>query len=339
MRVATSIVADLRKVEVKAELRKRYLFMNDVGNSDEDVVQLHEYAAAAGEPAAQVRLGEFYLTGSHGVPISYEKAFTCFEAAAMQGDARGRSLMGFMLEKGYGTTADASAALSLYEQAAQQQDSFGLVRLGFVYLQGRLGVPPDAKQAEHHLTAASKAGAAQAWLGLGQLARAADPKKAAKLFAVAAQKGSMGAAFELAQLQLAEDAALCVVAAQNLASVFEWSTPVRQMLQRAHELARPLAGGGGGGGGGREGNASLALRIYETLAWAGVEEAQANAAHLYHHALKDMETAARYYELSAEQGNAHSHLVLGDYYYNRQKLNLSHTAYRRASELHQLRLR
>jgi len=47
-----------------------------------------------------------------------------------------------------------------------------------------------------------------------------------------------------------------------------------------------------------------------------------------------LERARRYYELSAEQGNAHSHLMLGNYYYAQRSLNLSHTAYRRAAELH-----
>ena len=53
--------------------------------ADEDVVQLHEYAAAAGEATAQVRLGEYHLLGSHGLPVNLNKAFHCFEAAAQQG--------------------------------------------------------------------------------------------------------------------------------------------------------------------------------------------------------------------------------------------------------------
>jgi TPR repeat protein len=233
MRVSASIIADLRKVEIKTEVRRRYLFQPEVGNSDEDVVQLHEYAAAAGEPTAQVRLGEFYLLGSSGVEPSEEKAFLNFQAAARQGEPRGKSLLGFMYEKGYGVKADASEALSLYEQAAKQQDSLGLIRLGFAHLEGRLGVPVDFKQAEHHLTIASKSGSAQAWLGLGLLAKPTDVKKASKFLAVAAQKGSILAAFELAQIQISEDSQLCVTALQNLHHVFEWSTPVRRLLQRA----------------------------------------------------------------------------------------------------------
>ncbi len=239
-----------------------------------------------------------------------------------EGDPRGRSLLGFMFEKGYGTKADASRALEYYELASRENDTFGHIRLGFVYLEGRLGVAADLKSAEHHLTVASKSASAQAWLGLGLLARKSDPKKASKLFAVAAQKGSLLGAFELSQLQLAEDGMLCGAALQNLAHVFEWSSGVRRMLEKAFKAERV------------ERNTTRALELYEILAWAGVEEAQANAAHIYHHVKNDMEKALRYYELSAEQGNARSHLMIGNYYYTRN-LNLSHTAYRRAADLHQ----
>ena len=321
-RVGAALVADLQRRELKAELRKRYLFAQEESShsSEEDLVQFHEYAAASGEAASQVTLGDFYLHGAYGLNASHDRAFQYFQAAARQGSARGQSLLGFMTEKGYGAPADATAALALYQLAAQQQDAFGMVRLGLAYLQGRLGLPPDAMQAEHLLTAASKSGSAQAWLGLGLLYARTDEKKAAKFFLLAAQKGSTLAAFELAQLQLKE-AALCANAVQNLAHVVEWSDPVLRLLARAHREAR-------------RGGVAVALALYERLAWAGVEEAQANAAHLYHRRLDDFGRARRYYELSAEQGNAHSHLMLGNYHYAQGSLNLSHTAYRRAAELH-----
>ncbi len=320
-RVATALVADLQRRELKAELRKRYLFLVDETHStEEDVVQFHEYAAAAGEAASQVTLGDFYLHGSYGLNASHEKAYLYFQAAARQGDARGRSLLGFMTEKGYGAPADAGAALELYKQAAEQNDSFGMVRLGLAHLQGRLGLTPDPKQAEQLLTTASKSGSAQAWLGLGLLHTKSDDKKAVKFFLLAAQKGSTLAAYELAQIQL-KDATLCASAVQNLAHVVEWSDPVLRVLARAYRDAR-------------RGHVEEALSLYERLAWGGVEEAQANAAYLLHKQLNDVERARRYYELSAEQGNANSHLMLGNYYYERNSLNLSHTAYRRAAELH-----
>ena len=74
------------------------------------------------------------------------------------------------------------------------------------------------------------------------------------------------------------------------------------------------------------------MELYEQLAWAGIEEAQANAAHLLHRAGRS-EEAMRYYTLSAEQGSSHSHLMLGDHFYATRRLNTSLAAYRRAADL------
>lgn len=321
-RVAAALVAELRKNELKTEIRKQYLVHQQAEQADEDVVQFHEYAAAAGEAASQVAMGEMHLFGTHGVAVSFERALEWFESAARQGDPRGRALQGFMLEKGFGVPSPSpSEALSLYRAAAEAGDAFALSRLGFAHLHGRLGLPANAQQAEAHLNMATKAGGAQAWVGLGLLARG-DDKKAIKFFAVAAQKGSTTASLELAQLLL-KDASQCPTALLHLQHVVDWSNPVLQLLDRASRLVRAR-------------NVSAALALYEQLAWAGNEEAQANAAYLFHrHPLvRDMDKALRYYQLSAEQGNAHSHLMLGDYHYAANNLNLSHTAYRRASDLH-----
>ncbi len=41
-----------------------------------------------------------------------------------------------------------------------------------------------------------------------------------------------------------------------------------------------------------------------------------------------------FYEMSAEAGSAHSHVMLGNYYFDRQDYNRSHAAYLAASKLH-----
>jgi TPR repeat protein len=321
-RIGATIIEKLRKVEIKPEIRKRYLFLES-SSSDEDVVQYHEYAATAGDIGSQITMGDLNLLAGHGLSRSFEKAFEYYDMAAQQENMRAVAKVAFMYEKGYGVEQDSKQALQLYKQSAKKEDAFGLARLGFVYLFGKLGVLKDLHEAEQLFLRASKAGAPSAWLGLGYIAQSkGDGKKALKYFGLAGQKGSSFAAYEMARIQV-HDPTLCLVAVRNLAMVMEWSEGVVQLLTKAYKEVKG------------EGNLAGALEIYEQLAWAGVEEAQANAAYIHHIIYNDFEKARLYYELSAEQRNSHSHLMLGNYYYyNVKNLNISHVAYRRASDLH-----
>lgn len=322
-RIADEMTRFAREKELKLERRKRYLHVlgeeSAALSNDEDLVHFHEYAAESGEPHSQVTLGNLYLIGGHGLNVSYEKAFGYYEDAATSMDPRGLAMLAFMHEKGFGCEVSEIKALELYEKAAELQDGFAYSRLGKAYSLGLLGVSKDMRSAEHYFTLATKSGSSLAWYGLAEIAlRQKEEKKAAKFLSIAVQKGSSVAAVRLAELQRKEKT-LCHQALRNYGMAFEWSDLVIGMLTQAFQHYSM-------------GNATYALKLYEHLAWAGVEEAQANAAYIYDQAMNNQEMAKTYYELSAEQGNAHAHKMLGDYYYS-NNLNLSHTAFRRAAEM------
>lgn len=148
-----------------------------------------------------------------------------------------------------------------------------------------------------------------------------DVTKAIKCFSSGVQRGSLLSAYELGMILLKEPLQ-CPQAIRHLASVIERSSVVGKDLVEAHAATM-----------GPNPDFQKALVIFEKLAWAGVEEAQANAAYIHHRKMNNLEMAIRYYVLSAEQSNAHSHLILGDYYYQKEQFNISVTAYRRAADL------
>lgn len=322
-RVANEVAKFFLEKEIKLEKRKRYLHQaaEDSGspNTDEDLIHFHEYAAESGEAQSQVTMGNLYLIGGHGLNVSYESAVEYFREAANNEDPRGVALYGFMYEKGFGVEKDDKKALSLYETAAEKQDGFAYARLGKAYLGNALGLKQDLKSAEHYFTLATKSGSSLAWYGLGQIAlMQKEEKKALKYLSIAVQKGSGIAAVTLGEIQMQEKMT-CQQAVKTFGLAFKWSELVTRMLSQAYQHYAL-------------GNITHSLKLYESLAWAGIEEAQANAAYIYDVILENHDVAKTYYELSAEQGNAHAHKVLGDYHYPRN-LNLSHTAFRRAAEM------
>ena len=309
-------------MEIRTEARRFYLAADGDTTADEDVVQFHEYAATAGDPGSQTALGDLYLMGGHGLKRSLERAFHYYSMAAAQDSRRGIAMLGFMYEKGYGVAQSNATALKMYKQAAERQDTFGMARLAKAHLQARLGLDTDVAAAEDLYARASALGDRSALAGLGLIARMrGDMQKATKFFGLAVQKGQRAAAWELARLQLS-DPATCALALRNLFAVIQWSDPVVKGLKEARALVR-----------GPRPDYEGALRIYTQLAWAGVEEAQANAAHILHKELNRSQESILYYQLSAEANNHHSHLVLGDMLYEAKDLNMSLTAYRRASDL------
>ena len=98
-------------------------------------------AAAAGDPAAQVRLGRAYASG-YGVPFDRSAAATWFRKAADQGYAEGQAALGAELLTGQGVAEDDAQALVWLRKAADQNNAIAQVELGYVYEAGK-GVTRD----------------------------------------------------------------------------------------------------------------------------------------------------------------------------------------------------
>jgi TPR repeat protein len=150
---------------------------------------------------------------------------------------------------------------------------------------------------------------------------AKDPAKAFYHFTGAAHAGHATAAYNLAMMQLGGSAPgngaaqlNCRNAANLLKGIAErgrWNAPV----ERANEAFR-------------EGNLDAAYALYAKAAEAGLEVAQANAAHVLETLARRAGTEAerderlalalRFHKLAADQGNARSLLKVGDaMYYGR----------------------
>ena len=103
--------------------------------------------ANAGDPAAQVSVGESYASG-HGVPQDYQQAADWYRKAANQSSVDGELQLAALYRDGRGKAfaRDIVQAAEWYRKAAEQGDPTAQGTLGVLYSMGQ-GVPrsdPDA---------------------------------------------------------------------------------------------------------------------------------------------------------------------------------------------------
>src|SRR5580704_14798140 len=75
--------------------------------------------AQAGDPAAQVQMGDTYAFG-RGVPRSPDKAMDWYKKAAQKGYADGQYRLGGMYDVGRASKQDPATAITWYTMAAKQ---------------------------------------------------------------------------------------------------------------------------------------------------------------------------------------------------------------------------
>jgi TPR repeat protein len=121
---------------------------------------LLEPRANAGDPTAQLLLGDLYKNG-RGVTKDEKVAFAWTRTAADQGDARGQAALAAMLQAGSGTPRDDAGALIWLEKSARQGFALAQSALGFAYLTGR-GTPKDQDEGVLWLRKAAAQGDADA---------------------------------------------------------------------------------------------------------------------------------------------------------------------------------
>ncbi len=131
--------------------------------------ELFEARARAGDPLAQIMMGDLYRNG-HGVPRDDRMSYMWVRKAADQGDARGQAALAALMQAGRGTPRDDAGALVWLQKSAQQGFAIGQVALGFAYLNGR-GTPKDENKAVLWLRKAAAQGDADAAEMLKQLGR------------------------------------------------------------------------------------------------------------------------------------------------------------------------
>ncbi len=103
-------------------------------------------AAAAGDVAAEARLGRLYRTGVPGVARDPMQAAKWSIRGASQGNAVAQANLGYMAMDGTSGPVDAAAAAGWFKRSAEQGDAGGMMGLATLTESGK-GVPKDAVQA------------------------------------------------------------------------------------------------------------------------------------------------------------------------------------------------
>jgi len=98
----------------------------------------------------------------------YTEAFTWFEKAAGQGDAKSQNRLGIIYEFGDGVAKNDTEAVKWYRKAADQGDALGQYNLGVMYESGS-GVPKDEAEAIKWFKKAAEQGNTLAQNNLGSM--------------------------------------------------------------------------------------------------------------------------------------------------------------------------
>lgn len=171
--------------------------------------------AAAGDAAAQTRLGFWYQNGTY-VKADPVQAATLYRAAADQGNAFAQNNLGILYFRGVGVPRDQKEAAEWYAKAAEQGHGWAQANLAWAYQHGTNG-PVDLDKALYWQTRAAEGGLveAQLRLGLDMMTRAASDDErtaAAAWIARAAGRGFppaiyyLGRTFELGLGNAQDDA-------------------------------------------------------------------------------------------------------------------------------------
>jgi Sel1 repeat len=128
-----------------------------------------EAAAQHRVAAADAELGVRFQSGK-GVPKRLDSAIEHYQLAALAGDARALTNLGWMATLGTGMLRDDAKALALFEAAAKQNYPNAQDSLGFMYEHGR-GVAVDLETAASWYAKAADQGFAKAQDNLKRLSR------------------------------------------------------------------------------------------------------------------------------------------------------------------------
>ena len=148
--------------------------------------------AEAGDPEAQMTLGECYSNGQ-GVEQNYRQAAEWYRKAADQGNAAAQAALGELCEVGQGVPRSSTEAAKWYRRAAEQGNARGQYSLAQLYLTGN-GVKLDLAEAVKWYSQAAEHGYALAQYNIGMRYKegqgvVADPVEACKWLSLAATQG------------------------------------------------------------------------------------------------------------------------------------------------------
>lgn len=148
-----AIAANPESMEARTWLARIHYYYGEY----QQVVDLVEPAAAAGNPLAQQLLGDILIDGLGGIEVDEPRAIELLKASANAGFAPGQNSLGVSYERGQGLPKDDARAAKLYAAAAKQGLSVAEVNLGMFYADG-IGVTEDDVRATELFKSAAEKG-------------------------------------------------------------------------------------------------------------------------------------------------------------------------------------
>lgn len=147
-----AITANPDSMEARAWLARIHFYYGEY----QQVMDLVEPAADAGNPLAQQMLGDILIDGLGGIAVDEARAIEMLTASADAGFAPGQNSLGVSYERGQGVPQNDARAAKLYAAAAKQGLAVAEVNLGMFYADG-IGVPEnDVRATELFMSAAEK---------------------------------------------------------------------------------------------------------------------------------------------------------------------------------------
>jgi TPR repeat protein len=148
-----AITANPDSMEARAWLARIHFYYGEY----QQVVDLVEPAAEAGNPLAQQMLGDILIDGLGGVEVDETRALELLKASADAGFAPGQNSLAVSYERGQGVPQDDARAAKLYAAAAKQGLAVAEVNLGMFYADG-IGVAEDDVRATQLFMSAAEKG-------------------------------------------------------------------------------------------------------------------------------------------------------------------------------------
>lgn len=288
----------------------RLSLLHEGTRDSRDIIEFYQFNSDAGDASAMAFLGQVFYLGIGGVQRDLHLARTYFTQAAEMGNLGGIAYLGQMdyygeaLEK-----PDYRSAYHRFRKSAKENNPVGLNGMGLLYWHG-IEVVADKEEAVKYFTRAGDLEYAEASYNLAKLYQEIDPSKFRELimsrYLLAMQQGSVLAGFELAKLQM-DDEANCSVTRLLLRSTLE-KHPSVPLIEEGVEYFYA-------------GKHGQAISRFLYMAEQGYEIAQYNLAFVLHTMARKRNDEALYrralvwWTASADLGHVGAMLTVGDYYY------------------------
>lgn len=202
--------------------------------------------ADSGDGEALYQLALLHERGYDSIPQDSVAALKLLRSAAEAQYPPAENLLGYILIRGdYGLTPDTAEGLNLIERAAMKGDSRALSNLGYLWLYGE-GVEHDDQKGAYWLQRASDAGIISATSMLGDLYRDGrgveqDSLQASALYRLAFDKGLTDAGYKLFELNRAKTDTLPAAARLREGLYFFRRSMPEAGVQIIRELADSVA--------------------------------------------------------------------------------------------------